>query len=371
MEDTTTKSTVRNEESQMCRDSPLHPPGYGWQPSLLYNQHFGLPPFLDFRDLSWMESVFRKLQTSSWIGYTHPTGFAPKIHRELSGGVSEVSFHQSRWSVSLDVNHFAPSEIVVRTESGFLEIEGKHEERQDEHGFISRCFLRKYKLPAGIKAESIRSVLTGDGVLTVEATLPDFVPPANVEIQAAALEDQKQDGHQPGQPKSADVVVPSTAEKPEGDAVDADERIHRTDDGLAGPPEGLESEEEGILSQKEAETKEGEHVEGVDLTGAKEEVLDSKPEAPVAPETPEAPEAPEAPEEPAAPGAPEAPGTAPEKELEVQPKEEDAETQEAKAEGDLPSTETEGEPLVPARTQEEIPVKALDTKAVEQTEHIK
>lgn len=111
----------------MCHEAASHPPGYGWQPSLLYNQHFGLPPFLDFRDLSWMESIFRKLRTSSWSGYTQASGIAPKFHRELCGGVSEVLAQQSRWTVSLDVNHFAPSEIIVRTQSGFLEIEGQCE----------------------------------------------------------------------------------------------------------------------------------------------------------------------------------------------------------------------------------------------------
>lgn len=135
MEDTTTKTAVTMDETQMCHEALSHPPSYGWQPSLLYNQHFGLPPFLDFRDLSWMESIFRKLRTSSWPGYTQASGFAPqpslKIHRDVGGGVSEVSAQVSRWTVHLDVNHFAPSEITVRTHSGFLEIEGQCE-----------CFLR-------------------------------------------------------------------------------------------------------------------------------------------------------------------------------------------------------------------------------------
>lgn len=131
MENTKTKSTVTKDETQMCHDAISHPTSFGWQPSLLYNQHFGLPPFLDFRDLSWMESIFRKLRTSSWPGYTKASGFASqpnlKFHREVGGGVSEVSVQQSRWTVSLDVNHFAPSEIMVRTHAGFLEIEGQFE----------------------------------------------------------------------------------------------------------------------------------------------------------------------------------------------------------------------------------------------------
>ncbi|XP_011789950.1 PREDICTED: heat shock protein beta-1-like, partial [Colobus angolensis palliatus] len=36
-----------------------------------------------------------------------------------------------RWRVSLDVNHFAPDELTVKTKDGVVEITGKHEERQD------------------------------------------------------------------------------------------------------------------------------------------------------------------------------------------------------------------------------------------------
>ncbi|GAA6078451.1 heat shock protein 67B1 [Tachysurus ichikawai] len=357
MEVTSTKSTVMKDETKMCHEAASHPPGYGWQPSLLYNQHFGLPPFLDFRDLSWMESIFRKLRTSSWSGYTQASGIAPKFHRELCGGVSEVLAQQSRWTVSLDVNHFAPSEIIVRTQSGFLEIEGKHDERQDEHGYISRSFLRKYKLPAGIEAESIRSFVTGDGVLTVEATLPNIVPPADVtipvqvEIKAELLEVQKQDGCQPGVPEVADAVVPPPAEKLEGDTEGADERIHHTD-GQPDAPESVEEGEKSITSLIDGEMKDEESVERVDSAGAKDEVLDSKPEAPEA-------EAPEFLEE----------TVISEKESEIQEKEEDKEIQEAKVEGVLPSAEAEEESPISGRTQEEIPAK--DTQAVEQMEQIK
>uniref|UniRef100_A0A4W4FG72 SHSP domain-containing protein n=1 Tax=Electrophorus electricus TaxID=8005 RepID=A0A4W4FG72_ELEEL len=143
---------------------PFLRPGYGWRPSLLYSQHFGLPPVLDSRDLLWLESVVRKLGDSSWPG------------------LSEVYDQHGKWKVSLDVNHFAPSEIAVKMEGGFLEITGKHDERQDAHGYISRCFIRKYKLPVGVDAETIQSFLSGDGILSVEASFPDIPKPADVVI---------------------------------------------------------------------------------------------------------------------------------------------------------------------------------------------
>lgn len=44
--------------------------------------------------------------------------------------------------MSLDVQQFKPEELKVRVVEGVVEVEGKHEERQDEHGSISRHFVR-------------------------------------------------------------------------------------------------------------------------------------------------------------------------------------------------------------------------------------
>lgn len=71
--------------------------------------------------------------------------------------------------VILDVQQFAPSEIVVKTQDNIVVVEGKHEEKQDEHGFISRHFVRKYVLPSDIEPLDIMSSLSSDGVLTISA----------------------------------------------------------------------------------------------------------------------------------------------------------------------------------------------------------
>lgn len=106
---------------QYCHDVSWNPLSYRW-PSAIFNQHYGLPPLLDPQDLSWMEGIFRRLGTSSWPGYlrTAPVfAQAPgqqhmsKIQREMSGGVSEVFGEMCKWKISLDVNHFAPSEITL------------------------------------------------------------------------------------------------------------------------------------------------------------------------------------------------------------------------------------------------------------------
>lgn len=42
------------------------------------------------------------------------------------------------------------------------------------------------RLPAGFQGDSVRSFVTGDGVLTIEATLPSIAPPADVTIPVQA-----------------------------------------------------------------------------------------------------------------------------------------------------------------------------------------
>lgn len=73
------------------------------------------------------------------------------------------------FQVCLDVQQFQPNEVSVKILENAIVIEGKHEERQDEHGYISRQFTRKYPLPKEIDAAQVSSTLSSDGILTVKA----------------------------------------------------------------------------------------------------------------------------------------------------------------------------------------------------------
>ncbi|XP_020513005.1 heat shock protein beta-1 [Labrus bergylta] len=153
------------------------------QPNLIFAQDFGLPPFLDSSDLDWLNWAKRRMASFSWPGYTQtpllppfcgqrPAPVNEKGVRQLTGGVSEIQTGQDSWRIKLDVNHFSPEEITISTKEGYLQISGNHEEKQDEHGSVSRCFTRKYKLPQGVDLQHISSSLSGDGVLSVEAPTP-------------------------------------------------------------------------------------------------------------------------------------------------------------------------------------------------------
>ena len=69
----------------------------------------------------------------------------------------------------MDIQQFTPDEITVKVVDKFIVVEGKHEEKQDEHGFIARQFIRKYLVPEQCDLEEVRSTLSSDGVLTIVA----------------------------------------------------------------------------------------------------------------------------------------------------------------------------------------------------------
>uniref|UniRef100_A0A3Q2GTN6 Heat shock protein beta-1 n=2 Tax=Equus TaxID=9789 RepID=A0A3Q2GTN6_HORSE len=159
--------------------SPSWDPFRDWYPaqSRLFDQAFGLPRMPE----EWAE-WFRH---GGWPGYVRSLpgvaiegpaavavpgpAYSRALSRQLSSGVSEIRQTADRWRVSLDVNHFAPEELTVKTKDGVVEITGKHEERQDEHGYISRCFTRKYSLPPGVDPTLVSSSLSPEGTLTIEA----------------------------------------------------------------------------------------------------------------------------------------------------------------------------------------------------------
>ncbi|CAI5452266.1 unnamed protein product [Caenorhabditis angaria] len=70
--------------------------------------------------------------------------------------------------ISVNVAQFKPDEIKLNIDGNQLIIEGKHEEKSDEHGLIQRHFIRKYTLPQGIRAENVKSELNSDGVLSIK-----------------------------------------------------------------------------------------------------------------------------------------------------------------------------------------------------------
>jgi len=70
-----------------------------------------------------------------------------------------------------DVSQYAPEEIVLKTVDNKLLVHAKHEEKSETKS-VYREYNREFLLPSGVNPELIRSSLSKDGVLTVEAPLP-------------------------------------------------------------------------------------------------------------------------------------------------------------------------------------------------------
>ncbi|EFA00665.1 Protein lethal(2)essential for life-like Protein [Tribolium castaneum] len=134
-----------------------------FRPSLLLDQQFGMGlDDDDFLQPCLPRKVRRMMLTSP---YARP--WRSQASKKDKG--STLSVDKDKFQVSLDVQQFTPEEITVKASDDTITIEGKHEEKEDEHGFISRHFIRKYKLPEGHDISQVTSKLSTDGVLTITA----------------------------------------------------------------------------------------------------------------------------------------------------------------------------------------------------------
>ncbi|KAK9502214.1 hypothetical protein O3M35_011024 [Rhynocoris fuscipes] len=134
----------------------------------MYDQHFGLGLLND--EILRPRTAYMSVPMRS--GYLRPW-------RNLAAGdsgVSTIESNSNEFKVNLDVQQFKPEELKVKVVDDFIVVEGKHEERSDQHGFISRQFTRRYKIPEDVDKAALVSNLSSDGVLTLKApklALPD------------------------------------------------------------------------------------------------------------------------------------------------------------------------------------------------------
>uniref|UniRef100_U5EET0 Protein lipidation n=1 Tax=Corethrella appendiculata TaxID=1370023 RepID=U5EET0_9DIPT len=70
-----------------------------------------------------------------------------------------------------DVSQYAPEEIVVKTVDSKLLVHAKHEEKSDTKS-VYREYNREFLLPKNCNPELIKSSLSKDGILQVDAPLP-------------------------------------------------------------------------------------------------------------------------------------------------------------------------------------------------------
>ncbi|KAG5833288.1 hypothetical protein ANANG_G00274330 [Anguilla anguilla] len=126
-------------------------------PPRLFDQYFGEGMF---------EYDFLPYATSTISPYYRHSLFRNLLESSNSG-ISEVRSDRDKFTVYLDVKHFSPEEISVKVMDDYVEIQGKHGERQDDHGFVSREFIRRYRLPSSVDQSAVTSTLSSNGLLII------------------------------------------------------------------------------------------------------------------------------------------------------------------------------------------------------------
>lgn len=109
----------------------------------------------------------------SGIGRDSPSGGGQLTHwlDDINSPLVQDSDDGKVLKLRFDVTQYAPEEIVVKTIDNRLQVHAKHEEKSDSRS-VYREYNREFLLPKGTNPELIRSSLSKDGVLTVEAPLP-------------------------------------------------------------------------------------------------------------------------------------------------------------------------------------------------------
>lgn len=165
-----------------------------WRPSRILDQQFGLG--LDPEDLIAPVTAPDLRTLARRCPY-----FRPWLTTASKSDVgSTVNLDKDKLQINLDVQHFTPDEISVKAGDGTITIEGKHEEKEDKHGFVSRHFVRRYVLPKGHDVAKIQSELSSDGVLTITAPRTDqkeieqrTIPISKTAKPSKAVENKKGD----------------------------------------------------------------------------------------------------------------------------------------------------------------------------------
>lgn len=87
---------------------------------------------------------------------------------EMHSETGEPRITKDGYQVSLDVHQFDPNEITVKIEGDSIVVKAAHGATPDEHGYVSRQFIRQFNLPMGFGSDRVVAELSSDGILTIK-----------------------------------------------------------------------------------------------------------------------------------------------------------------------------------------------------------
>ncbi|KAK7164132.1 hypothetical protein R3I94_002755 [Phoxinus phoxinus] len=178
---------------------------------------FGLPPFPDELSMEWPGWARPRLSgrlDAPWSGSLR-TGF-PRTSMGSPQGFSSMYSESPRrssapptnpdepWKVCVNVHSFKPEELNVKTKEGFIEVSGKHEEKQDEGGIVTKNFTKKIQIPSDVDPVTVFASLSPEGVLIIEARQ---TPPYYLYSNEMPAEPMEEPEARPQEPSMASAPV--------------------------------------------------------------------------------------------------------------------------------------------------------------------
>lgn len=150
------------------------------RPHRLFDQNFGLGLYPDQlldpmvqEEFLRMPNIEKRMMRP--LLYYRPWAELMRRGKNVDDGTSTVKADKDKFQVVLDVKQFKPDEINVKIADKYVVVEAKHEEQKDEHGWISRQFIRKYMIPEQCDIDQVSSSLSSDGVLSIIAPRKDQI----------------------------------------------------------------------------------------------------------------------------------------------------------------------------------------------------
>lgn len=145
-----------------------------FEPStLLHRMHVSLVIKVEF---SFKLSPFFFVDFKTGIALASRTGFSGpwSLPRQASTDVDPKTFKfdSKGFTAFVDVHSFDPQEISVKTIDHVIIVECRHDSKDDGHGLVERHFVRKFNLPNDYDMSTVKSTLSKDGILQLEAPKP-------------------------------------------------------------------------------------------------------------------------------------------------------------------------------------------------------
>ncbi|XP_023678961.1 heat shock protein beta-8-like [Paramormyrops kingsleyae] len=150
---------------------PMDPFGEQSLASRFMDDQFTMPSFPDDLSMDWPAWARSRLGSPFSSGLR--SSFPRTAGGSAPGGATRYSDPPETpgdpWKVCVNVNSFKPEEISIKTKDGYVEVSGKHEEKQNEGGTVTKSFNKRIQIPGTVDPLAVFASLSPEGVLIIEA----------------------------------------------------------------------------------------------------------------------------------------------------------------------------------------------------------